>query len=196
MNRLFKRSIQRQRPTFGVAQGHFYFVPVTHVLCGFLFESSRGGAYIWRYAFPLFDHRTHISLEFAERLPNPHGFIETADVGPAEQAAEFLKRIAPYEEQTAALQDLAIFRYYVSSSTSMDNPWVQRGYALTLIMLGESEEAAGELRALLRLREADCPRGFREDMVEVSQKLALGLEEARTHLERWEMHTRSTLGIA
>ena len=120
MNKEFQREVLTARPNWLVTDDYFYVSPADHILCGFLYEDVGGGAYIWRYAFPLYDHVDFISLAFGERLPK--GFIRPKGRSQRELAHEFINHIEPYEAATFAWQDLRNFLTHVESLTTLGNP--------------------------------------------------------------------------
>src|SRR5262249_26503812 len=156
--------------------------PVDHILCGFLHERGSGGAYIWRYALPLYDRREFISLEFGDRLPYPQGFIQDERRTAKDEAVEFVRRIEPYEAATYAWRNIQGFMANVEFWRSLQSPWVRRAYAMTHIMLGRRAEAQEQLEILSRESGIEDYPHFREDIERISGDLSSGIERAQNTL--------------
>lgn len=194
MSRTVERAILKLRPNFRLSSGYFYMTPVGHILCGFTFEQSRSGAYISHFALPLYDRVEFIHLAFGDRLTHPQGYMPTTDLAAPQIAEEFIRRIAPFEADLAARQDPGEFLGYVQAKPRT-NPWVQRGYVMTLIFLGRRDEALKELK---RLREMDGLPGspeFSETLQRISERLEEGILPAQQLLAEWEAATRKRLKI-
>jgi len=168
VNKKFQQEVLRLRPDLRVANGYFYKCPVDQFLCGFLCEGGSGGFYIWRYALPLYDRLERPHLTFGERLPASNGYLTAAQFSnPKDRATEFVRRIEPYENATYAWRDLGVFLSRIEAMNALENPWVSRAYALTLVMLGRASEAEALLHGhALDPATAALPR-FREDIADV-----------------------------
>lgn len=195
MNKTFERQVLKLRPSFRVSNGHFYITPVEHILCGFVYEKARGGSYVWRYALPLYDHVDFVHLTFGERLPPPAGNRTTENTLSANDAEGFIRWIGPVEASTSAWRDIRNFLCFAESRLYLANPWIQRGHAMTLIMLGRGAEAESELQALLKTPGTETIAHFRDDLIEILAALSRSVDDAQQCLLRWEAETKARLGI-
>jgi len=97
-----QKEVLSLRPKLGLVDGFFYQKPVEHILCGFLHEHGSAGGYICRFALPLYECHKFLSLNFSSRLPGDMSFWEDRNRTAKERAAEFVRRIEPYEAETYA----------------------------------------------------------------------------------------------
>ena len=189
MNKPFARAVQKQRRHFGVAERCFYLRPVEHILCGFCYERvPHVGAYIRRYAYPLYDPIGLFHLAFGDRLPIPEGFMrrEEGRARPSDEAAEFVTRIAPYESETAEWGQVPAFLALLESQSPLDAPPMVRAHAFTLAALGRYSEAEAELqRFMTRSDLVDSPH-FVNGVPELRAAISNGGDCARECLLRWE----------
>ena len=182
------------RPDFRVTDHYFYVPPVEHVLCGFLREKGTGGAYIWWYAFPLFDRNDFIHLGFGDRLHHPKDFMPTQPSVNAD-AAEFLRRIQPHEANTLAHRELTEFLKLAESRANRGNPRIDRVYGMTLIMRDRGLEAESVLKRVLAAPGVENYPGFREDVSEVLGALSRGVDRAKAVLLEWEEQMKDRFEI-
>ena len=180
---------------------YFYETPFDHVLCGFVYERTPGAAYVWKWLFPLYDRFNFLHLSFGDRLPPGQDYLEITLGGPKEQATAFVERIQPYRDQVAALRDIGRFAEYletkyVATGIAANNHNHRRCYAVTLIMLGQAEEAARELESLLKMEGIARDPAALKDMQRLRDDLARGLSTAKRTLEVWEIETKLKLGLA
>jgi hypothetical protein len=63
-----------------------------------------------------------------------------------DEAAEFVRRIAPYEASTYACSEVSGFLHFLESTLESDSALYQRTHAMTLVVVGRYKEAAAELR--------------------------------------------------
>jgi hypothetical protein len=150
--------------------------------------------YIARYAFPLFES-ARLSLNFGTRLPYPGDFLPFARGGEQAAATEFVARIAPFEKTTSSLCEPLEFARYVESLNSFRNLWVARGYALTLIVVGRTAQAAALLEEILRSDGMDGVRGFRDDTVSIARALSDSPETILSTLRKRALESRHALGL-
>lgn len=169
-------------------------MPVDLIMCGFAWDPTRDGMYIVRYAFPLFESAP-LSLNFGARLPYPGGFLPFASGGEQAAATEFVARITPFEKTTSSLSEPLEFARYVESLNSFRNPWVARGYALTLIVVGRTAQAAAMLDGISRSDDMDGIRGFRDDTVSIARALSDGPETILSTLRKRALDNRRSLGL-
>lgn len=198
MNKKFIRETLKLVPEFGVVDSHFFEQPVDHIIAGFLCERPPSGAYIWKFAFPLYDRVVdHISLGFGERLPHPEDFIDTSADQELALASEFVLRIKPYRAEVSALKKLENFLSYIERMEvrSFDNPWIRRAYATTLIMVDRMDEARVQLDLLERTEIISRYLNFREDISTLQKDLRRGSGEARATLLAWEAATKQQLKL-
>jgi hypothetical protein len=139
----------------------------------------------------LYDRVDFIHLGFGDRLPHPHGFIP----GDHDDAAEFVRRIEPYEAATYAWRDLGGFLSLTESLQHVENPWIRRGRALTLVMLGRGREAELQLKVLAEAHGVGNLPHFREDLEQVSAELSRGVERAKSLLLGWEAQTKARFEV-
>jgi hypothetical protein len=172
MNKRFEKAVLGLRPTWhAVSRYYFCMSPANLVMCGFAWDRTQGGVYIWRFAHPLFETKP-LTLSFGLRLPYPEDFLPIAQGGEEAAASEFVSRVAPHESATSRLSEPAEFLAHVEALNSFRNPWVTRGYALTLIMLGRMSDAAAQLDLLLGGNYGDGIPGFKEEVVGVARALS------------------------
>ena len=195
MNKKFIAEVLKLAPEFAVVNGYFYVEPVDHILCGFVCERPPSGAYIWKYAFPLYDRCKRLHLGFGDRLPLPDCFMEAKRGREKEVAAEFIRRIQPYRSEIASLACLDRFAAYIETEIGLENPIIRRGYAVTLIMLGRANEAMAELAALASLDAVKEDQEFSADITRLQSDLSIGIETARKTLGAWEQETKQRLAL-
>jgi hypothetical protein len=196
LKKRFVREVFRLRPDLREHSGHFYVVPVGHILCGYVFEQISDVAYIWHYSLPLYDRVEAIVLTFGDRLAGPDGTMTLTAGEPSAVAAEFVRRIKPYDALLDSLKEPVGFARHISSLKPFLNPWLQRGYAMTLIMLGRDAEAEGELTMLSAVKHITRYPGFQEDVALVLETLKRDANAARKILMNWESHNKRHLGIS
>lgn len=192
----FADVVLKALPNLVLVDGYFVEIPILHIACGFSYERPPSGTYIWRFVFPLYYRTDKLGLMFSDRLPRPHGHIPGSRWNDSELAAEFVRRVEPFREVVRALGTLIGFKHYLEESGALRSPFIRRGYALTLIMLGEVEEATQHLKVLRSVTgiERGHPN-FHSENDEVLRCLSNGLESAQTLLLQWEAETRQRLGL-
>jgi hypothetical protein len=195
LNKKFEKEVLKLRPAWRGVAGYFCMMPVDLILCGFAWDRSSGGAYIWRYAFPLFDRARPVSLLFGQRLPYPEDFLSIVKGHEHAAASEFIARAARYEAEVSSLSEPAAFLTYVDSLGAFRNPWVRRGYALTLIVLGRTLDAAAQLEMLLRDASINNIPDFREDMTTIARELVVNPDSTRASLLKRAVDNRRALGL-
>jgi hypothetical protein len=195
LNKRFEQQVLKLRPNLRAVDGYFYTTPVDHVLCGFVYEKGSGGAHIWRYALPLYDHLEFIHLGFGERLPYPPGVMRTEHKAASEDAIAFVRCIEPYETATYGWQSTEAFLLRTESLLHLGNPWILRGHAMTLIMLGRRSEAELQMKMLSSKPGIENIPHFQEDLRHVSAELSRGVEHAQRCLLTWEAETKARFGV-
>jgi hypothetical protein len=189
MSKRFEAAVLSLRPDFAIKDKYFYYMPVGHILCGFVYEKARGRAYIWRFALPLYDHHEFLSLTFAERLPRPEGIMPgfSSDLRAAE---EFVRRIEPYESETRTWQEPQTFLRLFEDPHTLANPWVRRCIAWTYILIGKPAEARAHMHVLLNSEEPQDDPHFLQDVRQILDTLESSLDEAQKSLLGWEVATK------
>jgi len=193
INSGFEKNVLKFKPSWGVVEGYFYTRPVRHILCGFACERVREGAYIWRFALPLYDHLDSLTLNFGERVANSGKLMISGQVETA--AEEFVRRIGPFETETYRWQDLDVFLNRFQASRAIANPWVRRACAWTQILLGRVSDARVNLEFLCSNEGTRDYPHFLEDIEHVLSDLKNGVENARSSLLTWEAQTKRRLGV-
>ena len=191
MSRKIQEAILRIRPDLGALEGYFYFRPVDHVLCGFVCETRPNGAHIVPYLFPLYSGEKQLHLTFGEPLAYPEDLVGPPKGGEAGTARKFVATMERHEARIRALQDLATFAAYLGSEKPLENPWIRRAYALTLILLDRATEAETELQMLRGRAETARYPGFDAAISRISADLARGVEAAKARLDAWEAEARA-----
>jgi hypothetical protein len=195
MSAKVRKAILKIRPDLGDLDGYLYFRPVGHVLRGFLCETRPEGIFIVPYAFPLYTGENRIHLGYADQLPYPEDFIEVRKGSEAATAADFVSRLERHEGRIQDLQNLDNFLRYIEAGRSLQNPWIRRGYTMTLIMLGREAEARTHLQVLMSLEATANYPGFDTAIAQISAELDRGLSEARAKLQLWEAEAKSFFGL-
>lgn len=190
----FAANVRILRPTYGVLGEYFYIPPVDHILCGFVFERAKYASYIWRFAFPLFDKVEFLHLGFGERLASIEKTSSQEEVS-LREAEKFLQVVEPYEAETSSWHELQNFLRFAEAPERGKNPWVQRGIALTHIMLGSALEATSQLSRLSKSAECRMLPHFQADIDCVQKELVKGIECAQLLLRKWETATRARFGL-
>ena len=190
-----RKAILKIRPDLGDLDGYLYFKPVDHVLSGFLCETRPEGIFIVPYAFPLYTGEMRIHLGYAGQLPYPEDFVEIHKGSEAATAADFVARLERHEARIRSLQNLDSFLRYVETERSLQNPWIRRGYTMTLIMLGRDTEARVHLDSLMSQSDTARYPGFDAAIAHISAELDRGLCAARARLELWETEAKSFFGL-
>jgi hypothetical protein len=164
VSKRFEAKVLGLRPDFGVREGHFYYLPVGRILCGFVCEKARGRARISQFARPLYERLDFLNLNFSECLPPADGLMEEFGSDSA-AAEEFVRRIELYEGQTRTWQDLQTFLHHFERPPALKHPGVRRSIAWTYLMLGMPREARAHLELLLGCATAaQFPPAFLEDV--------------------------------
>ena len=194
MNKQFGKAVLKLRPELRITGSCFYVAPVEHILCGFAYEKGSGGAYLWRYAFPLYDPAERMHFAFGERLPPPQGFIEEGRA-PRDEAEEFVHRIESYEAATYAWRDLDGFLPLVESMHTT-NLWVRAVKPLTLILLDRSKDGVKELNAVLATPDLDeYPPSLHDKLTRLRAAMLKGDQCGQALLFEWEEAARKKLGL-
>src|SRR5260221_1717029 len=115
MNKKFETEVLKLRGDLRAVENYFYKPPITHVMCGFACERPPSGAYIWKYALPLYDRLEFLHLGLADRLPKPHDFMIVRRGDEHQLAREFVERINLYCKDLSKLSELSRFLLYVES---------------------------------------------------------------------------------
>ena len=194
--RKFASVVLKELPNLVYLDGYFMETPISHVACGFAYERPPSGTYIWKFVFPLYYRGNKLGLTFSDRLPPPQGYISGSRWNDTELATEFIRRIEPRREEVRDLGTLDGFKRYLERSGTLRSPFARRGYALTLIMLGETEKAMHHLEILSGVTglERGDPN-FHSENQDVLRCLSNSLESAQTLLLQWEAETRQRLGL-
>lgn len=195
MNKKFEKEILNLRPAWRLCGHYFCMMPVDLIVTGFTWDKSSGGIYLWRYACPLFD-RSSISLTFGQRLDHPDDYLAVTKGGERAAAIEFMTRVERYEQEMSTLREPQEFLAYIESLSSFRNPWVRRGYAMTLLVLGRTAEAAAHIDRLLKHEPIDNLPHFREDMAEIAHMLAEDPASIIPRLHQRAADNRSALGLS
>jgi hypothetical protein len=196
LKRKFGKEVLRLRPTWrAVPPCFFCMLPVELIACGFAWEKSRGGLFISRYAHPLFDRGPSLSLGLGQRLASPDDFLTVAPGNEQVAASDFIKRVASQESDVSRLQDPPEFLSYIESLNSFRNPWVRRAYAMTLIVLGRTAEAAAQVNVLLKNEPIDNLPEFRADMTLVANTLSENPSAMLSMLQKRAAENRRALGL-
>lgn len=196
MSNKIRKAILGIRPDLGDLDGYLYFRPVGHVLCGFACEARPEGTRIVPYAFPLYSGEKELHLSFGDPLDYPEDLIESPKGGQTSAAREFVLRMERHEARIRALENLDDFAKYIEATKPLQNPWIRRGYALTLIMLGKAEEAEGQLQILRSQSATARYAGFDAAIAEISADLAHGIDAARARLDTWEAQVKEHLHLS
>lgn len=195
MSKKIRKAILGIRPDLGDLDGYLYFRPIGHVLCGFVCEGRPEGTRIVPYAFPLYSGEKRLHLSYAEPLDYPEDLIESS-TGDANTAREFVLRMERHEARIRALENLDDFARYIETTKPLENPWIRRGYAVTLIMLGRAEEAEHQLQILRGQSVTARYAGFDAAIAEISADLAHGIDAARARLDTWEAQMKAQLHLS
>ena len=114
---------------------------------------------------------------------------------PAE-AAEFVRRIEPYEADTYSWGSLRGFLTLLESKRGSEYLPRTVAHALTLILLGRYKEAETPLNDVARHTDREqMPPGFVESMEEIRAELARDGEQAVECLAKWEADSKTRFGI-
>jgi hypothetical protein len=184
------KAIVNIRPDLGDLDGYFYFKPVGHVLAGFVCEARPDGTYIVPYLFPLYTGERELHLTFGEPLSYPESRVALAKDDERTTARLFVATMERHEARMRALQDLDAFAKYVESVKPLENPWIRRGYAFTLILLNRPAEAEIQLQMLRGLPGTANYPGFDVAIEQVAAQLVVSFAAARETLLGWEAETK------
>lgn len=177
------KKVLKERPEFLNVDTFFFVKPLEHILSGFCCEVTPRGAYIWKFAYPLFDKFDCISLLYSQRLEYPEGYIDFEKVDKKELADEFLSRIDKYVEN--AYQYLTLDQFcllYEERPDLLKHERAEMTLGYTMILLGEKELAVKHLTgAVAYLREpalSECQTilKFVDSDMESAKKAVLDLE--------------------
>lgn len=195
MNKKFIAEVLKREPRFAAVDHYFFERPVGHIMSGFLCERPPSGAYIWKYAFPLYDRFPFLHLGYGMRLPGTDGFMVVNKGHESALSEEFLRRIKPYQKDVSKLQDLEEFRAYIETAVGLQHPGIRRGYAATQIMLGRGHDAASALSTLLDPQQTGLDHEFTRDVQKLLDDLDAGIPVAQRTLGQWERDAKARLGI-
>jgi len=177
------KKVLNERPEFLNVDTFFFVKPLEHILSGFCCEVTPRGAYIWKFAYPLFDKFDCISLLYSQRLEYPEGYIDFEKVDKKELADEFLSRIDKYVEN--AYQYLTLDQFcllYEERPDLLKHERAEMTLGYTMVLLGEKELAVKHLTgAVAYLREpalSECQTilKFVDSDMESAKKAVLDLE--------------------
>ena len=195
MNKKFEKEILKLRPAWRLCGRYFCMMPVDLIVTGFTWDKSRDGIYLWRYAHPLFDESS-IASAFAQRLDHPDDYLAVTKGGERAAAFEFITRVERYEQEMSTLREPQEFLAYIESLSAFRNPWIRRGYAMTLLVLGRTAEATAHIDRLLKHEPIDNLPHFREDMADIARVLAEDPASIIPRLHKRASDNRSALGLA
>ncbi|HEY3799896.1 MAG TPA: hypothetical protein VGL58_16220 [Caulobacteraceae bacterium] len=163
----FERTVKSELGTnWWAEKNHFCALPATHLLCGFILETTPTFQFIWRYCQPICDRVDALYyLTFSERLER--GYISRTG-----HLKNYYQQVAVSENPAKALHQLkrvmtpeefvALSRPYIAEALEYRQPefFAQifapdldvfeatslRQYAAILVLLGRYEEASVQLR--------------------------------------------------
>lgn len=191
MSKRIQTAILSIRPDLGALDGYFYFRPVGHILCGFACETRPTGTHIVPYLFPLYSGEKQLHLTYGEPLAYPEDLVGPSKGGEASTARQFVATLDRHEARIRALQDPATFAMYLESQKPLENPWIRRAYALTLILLGRVTEAEAQLQILSGRAETARYPGFNAAISRISADLVQGVDAAKARLDAWEAEAKA-----
>lgn len=195
MDQQFIAEVLKRDPTYRVVKGHFVVPPVDHVVAGFFCDKTPSGAYIWEFAFPLYDRRAdRISLTFGDRLPLPAGFFDVTRASD-DLAAEFVHRTRDRRALVESWKTPSGFLRHLEALGGQSNPWVKRARATTLALLGRGDEALTILEPLAGNEVIERYPGFKADICTLVESLQSDEETARNVLLQWEDVSKRNLGL-
>jgi len=183
----FNLEILRLLPDFRhLSKGFFYEPPTEHVLVGFAWDRPPGMIYLWKYAFPLYDTAGFLHFSYGDRLPKPEDWMPARWENAQEMAEEYVRRIMPYREEIRKLRDLDCFLAY-QKGRSLGNPVIRKGFAMTLVMAGQPDQALKQLKLCQPWRERpDFDADVMEWIKAIQDGSALGKLHARERRMREE----------
>ena len=111
-------------------------------------------------------------------------------------AIEFITRIERHEQEMSTLREPQAFLAYIESLSAFRNPWIRRGYAMTLLVLGRTAEAAAHIGRLLTQEPIDNLPHFREEMAGIAHVLAEDPASIIPRLHKRASDNGSALGLA
>lgn len=187
------KKVLKERPEFLNVDTFFCVKPFDHVLSGFCCEITPRGAYIWTFAYPLFDRFDCLSLLYSQRLEYPEGYIDFEKIDKKELADEFLSRIDKYIEN--AYQYLTLDQFillYEQRPDLLKHERAEMALGYTMVLLGEKDLAVKHLTgAVANLREpalSECQN--------ILKIVGIDMESAREAVLDLEREMKRSIGLA
>lgn len=188
----FVEKVLKERPDFINIGSFFFGENYDHVLSGFFCEFSGGGAYVWRFIYPLFDKFDCLSLLYSRRLEYPEGYIDFNKISKKFVADEFLARIKSFSFpkcQGVSVDDFCGLCEETPGFLEHERVLMSYGYAKAII--GEKELALESLKKSLEHLSGDS----RLECEEILGLIDSDVDEAKKKIFSLESEMKKVIGL-
>jgi hypothetical protein len=194
MKKKFVADVLDKLTGFSSFDTYFFSRSFEHMLSGFNCEITPRGAYIWLFAYPLFDRSDFLHLSYSERMPFPKGFIDFSVIPQARLTDEFLLRIEGLAESAGTPLALAnFFQKFEKEPRLLNNERLRGTLGFAKVLANDVDAAKEHLSAVLSSSH-ELP--WRKDVSNVYEKLAANdLGGAIKLVTGFENMTKQRLGI-